>query len=753
MPESAILKTLIDISRIITTSHNLEETLEQTVALLSESLDVDACSIYIYDQESQELELKATVGLSREAVGNVKMPVSEGLVGYVFETKHHVNVMDVSIHPRFKYFPSIDEERLSSFLGVPLVEYRKTLGVLTIQNQENRLFTEEEERLLITIASQISGLVSKALLVDLMQYEAERVRLEERPSDSFQLEGVPIAGGLAMDKVVVLTRERMSEPEYYTERAPQEELRSLMEAIEESEHEILELIQEISTRVSERDAAIFHSHLLFLEDRNFINKITEKISKGGSAAYAVSHVVKDYLQAFRALEDPYLAERASDLEDVGLRLLTHLGLERKGFDVSNLNGILVAEMLSPSDTAKLDPLRIKGILTEVGGHVSHAAILARSLRIPAVSGIPNVVSLLKEGEEVLLDGSEGKVVVNPDDSISREYARYQETRLDYLSHLDELLDVDCASKCGERIYLRANVGLTQDLEDCVLYGAENIGLYRTEVFYLMSQAKPAIDDLVEIYERAQKVLPDKPVVFRTLDLGGGRTPTYLNFPKEENPYMGLRSIRYQLSHIELLHDQIMAMLRVAENGEVRMAVPMVSQLSELTEVRRVYNLCREEYQRMYDKEAPSLQIGMIFEVPSTLLNCGMFLEASDFAIIGSNDLTQYVMAVDRNNPYVSHYFDPLEPSVLSLVKHLVTRARLMGKTVDFTGELASDPEGCLVLVGLGLRNFSLNSPLIPIMKDRMGQYTIAEMEKLADTALSSTSADMVRRNIQQFLNR
>jgi phosphotransferase system enzyme I (PtsP) len=748
--QTAILKTLIDISRIITTSHDLKETLEHTVELVAERLRVDVCSIYIYDNESGQLELRATHGLAPEAVGRVSMPVSEGLIGHVFEQKRHLNLRDVAQHPRFKYFPGIDEERLSSFLGVPLIEFRNTLGVLVVQNQENRRFTPEEENLLITIASQIAGLISKALLVDRLQQETVHPAPKDRPEGAFQLEGKPIAPGLAMDRVFFLRRDRMEEPAYAARGAPREEEARLERAIEASEQEILGLIDEVSRRVNEQDASIFHSHLLFLEDRGFIGKLQEHIDQGADAAWAVSHVVKEYLSAFNAIGDPYLKERAADLEDVGLRLLAHLGVNGARRGLPDFEGILVAEMVLPSDTVQMDPRRVKGIVTTVGGHVSHAAILARSLRIPAVSGIDNLFNVLVDGEEVLVDGNAGIVFVNPADGLVREVERYQQTRAEYLTHLADLRDVECVTKCGQHITLRANVSLTHDLEDCREYGSEGIGLYRTEYIYLMRSTPPSVEELVEQFSRAMEAAQGQPVVFRTLDLGGERPPTYLNFPREDNPVLGSRSVRYQLQHPQLLEHQMRAVLEVAHLGDARLAVPMISQYNELQDVRYIYRQARSAFARAHGQEAPEVKLGMVFEVPSAVLTCELFFEELDFVSIGSNDLAQYVLAVDRTNPNVSHLFDPLEPAVLLMIERVADAARLHGKPVTLTGELASDPEGCLVIVGLGVRELSMNAPLIPIMKDRFAQYTVAEMEQLAEIALRSTSAANVRRNIQLF---
>ena len=749
--KAQILQTLIDIGRIITTSHGLDETLAHTVNLIAERMSVDVCSIYLYDEESQELVLKATHGLSPEAVGHVRMTIHEGLIGLVIEKGSTISLTDITHHPRFKYFPSINEETLQSFCGVPLIEFRKTLGVLAIQNRESRPFTLDEESLLIAISTQISGLISKAILVDHLKKEADRQERERRPKEPLRLEGVPIAGGVARDKTMILRRTRLPEPEYRPRRTLRGERESLQRAIDASEQEILALIRGLADRVGEQEASIFHSHLLFLEDHGFIQKIDALIEQGASSAWAVHSVVRDYLKTFQSLKDPYLKERAADLEDVGYRLLHHLGSAPPSLIGQEHGGILVAEMLMPSDTAQLDPAKIKGIVTNIGGYVSHAAILARSLRIPAVSGIDNLIDQLDDEEQVLVDGEMGLVYVNPPDSVVREYDRYQKTRLEYLSHLDALRDVPCQTKDGQRVQVYANVSLPQDLEDFKEYRADGIALYRSELFYQMRAQRPTVEELEDLYAKAVRAAEGKLVVFRTLDLGSDNVPPYLSLPREDNPFLGFRSIRYQLSRSFLLRDQLKAVLRVAGLGPVAVLFPLISQLGELHEVKRLYAGCRDELERAGEGPLPEVPLGMLFEVPSAVLMSDLYAGEVDFLAVGSNDLTQYTLAVDRNNPNVSHMYDPLDPAVLFMVERVVAAARRANKRLLLCGEMASDPEGCLLLVGMGLRELSMSAPLIPLVKDRLAQVTVAELETMARIAANSTSGANVRRSIRMML--
>ncbi|MDH4121486.1 MAG: phosphoenolpyruvate--protein phosphotransferase [Deltaproteobacteria bacterium] len=752
--QAEILQTLIDIGQVITTSHSLEETLAQIVALVARRMEVDVCSLYLLDETTQELVLKATHGLSQSAVGMVRMPLKEGLIGLVAETGRPVNLTDVNKHPRYKYFPHIDEEKLSSLCGVPLIEFRKILGVLIIQNQESRLFSPDEENLLVTISSQITGLISKAMLVDRMQRETQEPEgptPRKKKKKSLRWEGRPVAPGVAQGKPILLRRGMTGEPDPAPLGSPEQELADLERAIRASEQEILELIRDVTQRLGEADAAIFHSHLLFLEDRGFIRKISDRINQGVSAPWAVNRVVRDYLATFQRLSDPYLRERGADLEDVGHRLLRHLGHGGALAGQEMQEGILVADMLTPSDTARLDPTRVKGIVTRLGGYVSHAAILARSLRIPAVTGVDNPLSLVGN-ETLLVDGQQGLVLINPDAHVVKEYARYQDTRGKYLDHLDGLRNVSCATQDGMPVTLMGNVGLDNDLADCQRYGAEGIGLFRTEVQYLMHTRRPTVDEMAQFYIRAMESSAGKPVVFRTLDFGGERYPSYLNFPREDNPFLGLRSIRYQLQNVQLLRDQFQALLMAAEKGDCRIMFPLISQVDELFLAKRIFQEERERMRAETGREAPNPKLGMLFEVPSSVMMADLYAEELDFMSIGSNDLTQYTLGVDRNNPFVNHLYDPLEPAVLRLIQWLVDVGRRHDKPVELCGELASDTEGCVVLVGLGLRQLSMHAPLIPLVKDLLSQITMQQAQQVAQMALSSTSAAVVRRNIRMMIN-
>ncbi len=748
MQKFSALKTLADLSHIITSAHEPDTTLTQVAQMIAERMRVDACSIYVYDSKNKALVLKATYGLNQETIGEIQMPPSEGLVGLVLELSEPVQVAEMSLHPRFKHFPQTNEDSYSSFLGVPLIEHRKAFGVLAVHTAECRNFTEEEEHILVTIASQIAGLISRALL---MKQLDTTPAIQDPFHSSMRITGNPVASGVALGKAVIMQKNALEEPERKTNHSAEIEWDQFREALDHSITDILELIDKISDHLSPDEAAIFHAHLMFLEDHTFQDKIHQYIEEGASAAWSIYQAIQDYLQAFAEIADPYLRERGDDLKDVGYRLLHHLGYgQLSSFDKE---GILVTKELLPADVAHLDTSKIKGIITSTGGALSHAAILARSRLIPALYIAEEALGEIKEGDIVAIDGQVGYAVINPSEQVLEEFQRLLIERERYLNHLEEFRDKPCQTKDGSEITMLANIGLLSDTQMLNHYGAVGIGLYRTEVYFLSLDRYPSIEEQVEVYSKIMASAgTDRPIIFRTLDIGADKSAPYMGFTKEENPFLGNRAIRHQMENPTPLKRQIEAVLIAAQNHpEVRLLFPMVSQLSEIRFARQLYEECREDLQKR-GYTPPSLSIGMMFEVPAAFLISEQFAQEVDFFSIGSNDLTQYILAVDRNNPHVAHLYDPLHPAVLMMIAKLVQVAKKYNKMIELCGEMASDPDGCILLVGLGLYHLSMNPALIPVVKERLSQITLTDAESLAEQSLLLSSAEEVRRHITDFFN-
>lgn len=742
------LQTLADISHVITSSHDAEETLLHTAQMIAERIQVDACSIYVYDKAETALVLRATFGLNPEAIGNVKMHSSEGLSGLVLETAKPVQIADMKSHPRFKYFPETNEESYASFLGVPLIEHRKAFGVLVMHTLECRKFTQEEENILVTIASQISGLISKALLMDRLGSTSKEIK----PMTSHRITGTPVASGVALGKAVLMQKDALEEPEKQPTQSPEEELGQFHAALEKTITGTLELIDKVSEYIGPDEAAIFHAHLMFLEDHGFQAKTEDYIKQENSAAWSIFQVIQEYLSAFESIADPYLRERGADLKDMGYRLLHNIGYGHvSSFDQE---GILVTKQLLPGDVAHLDPKKIKGIITATGGALSHASILARSRFIPAVCISEDDLEKIKEGDVTAVDGKHGYVILNPGEEVCSGFERLLDQQKEYLHHLDNFKDKPCTTKDGTAVTVLANIGLLSDTDTLSRFGAQGIGLYRTEVYFLSLDRYPTVSEQVDVYSKVVgSVTTEDPIIFRTLDIGADKSAPYMSLGKEENPFMGNRAIRQQIENPEPLKEQIKAILLAAKGrNNVQLLFPMICQLTEIRFAKSIYQECRQEL-LAEGEEVPELKIGIMFEIPAAMVMHRQFVPEVDFLSIGSNDLTQYVLAVDRNNPHVAHLYDPLDPAVLILLSELINYANENNKPIELCGEMASDPDGCIILVGLGLRNLSMNSALIPVVKERLSCLTVEQAETLADHALMASSAQEVRENISSFFDK
>jgi len=740
-------------SRIITSSHNADETLSRTATLIAERMHVDASSIYIYDVSQNQLILKATHGLNPKVVEEVRMSPSEGLVGLVHERCEAVQASKMQDHPRFKHFPQTNEIRFSSFLGVPLVEHRKSFGVLVAHTEDSRVFVGDEIEMLKAIAAQISSLVSKALLLKQLDLATQAIqpRVSPSASASIHLSGTPVGTGIALGKAIQLHPGTPEEPPRETSNPPEGELQDFHSALEHTINDTIKLVEKISGDVGTEEAAIFHVHLMFLEDQHFQGKIEKYIFEGNSVSWSIYETIQEYLSAFSQIDDPYLSEKGADLKDVGYRLLHFLGHELLA--ETEKEGILVIEELLPGDMARLDANRIKGIITSSGGIVSHAAILARSLRIPGICLDLDLMKRIHEGDLIALDGKNGSAVVHPGEELMAAFKRRVVLEEQHQEHLDQFREKPCRTQDGVEMKVLANIALENDLNQLFRHGAEGIGLYRTEIFFLSLDRYPEIEEQVEVYQRVFESIPqEQPLMIRTLDLGADKAAPYMGYPQEGNPYLGCRALRRQLRKPRVLKNQLKSILLASGRREkLSLIFPMVTDVQEIRQAKQLLHECATDLGDDFNgSKLP--EIGMMFEVPSSFMISERFMKEIDFCAIGSNDLTQYLLAVDRNNPQISHLYDPLHPAVLQLIQILIKNADRYQKPVELCGEMASDTDGAVILAGLGLRIFSMNAPLIPTIKERLSMISMPDAERLAREALKSESALQVRNLVRAHFN-
>lgn len=755
------LRTLEDISALILHSHDLQETLDNIVNLVAKRMASDVCSIYLLEDDGETLRLHATRGLSRLSVG-ITMKTSEGLTGLVIEQRGVVATDNAPLHPRYKYFRQTKEEKVLSFLGVPFFERNNPLGVIVIQNREARTFTAQEVSAVSTIAWQISSIVSNAKLLDSIRkkeeerayYAAEVERLKESgvlkvakqrnlTTTPTVLTGIGISPGFAGGKVSVINRGPLKEAMLERARPRAEEQKRFLLALEKARIHTIYMEKRVGDILSEADAAIFHSHLMILEDRGFIGKITTLIDGGLGASRAVSEVVDDYVTAFAKMEDPYLRERSADMEDIGRRICDALSGNNKSREKLRDNRIVIARELLPSDLAIMDHGKVIGIATEKGNLNAHAAIMARALGIPAVFGVDGLLKHVGVRSEVIVDGTSGCVYINPDPSIRLEYERLQREFDQKQRALEGIRDLPAETSDGCRIALLANIGLVSDLRVAHLHGAEGIGLYRTEFPFMARSSFPGRLEQAAIYRNVLEGFAGCPVSIRTLDIGGDKGLSYFNHPKEENPFLGWRSIRISFEREDIFREQLAGVLLASVYGKCNLMFPLVSGVDEVRRIRRILAEVQEELTREGKPFDAGISVGIMVELPSAVLCAEMLAKEVDYFSIGTNDLIQYTLACDRNNPRVKKWYDPYHPAVLLSIKKVADAAAQAGKPATVCGEMAGEPVTAVLLMGLGVRSFSLSAPNIPKVKEAIRNCSLAQATLIAEQVLSMDSAQEI----------
>ncbi|GFO54692.1 phosphoenolpyruvate--protein phosphotransferase [Geomonas sp. Red276] len=761
------LRTLEDISALILHSHDLQETLDNIVNLVAKRLASDVCSIYLLEEDGETLKLHATRGLSRLSVG-ITMKISEGLTGLAVEQRGVVATDNAPLHPRYKYFRKTKEEKVLSFLGVPFFERNNPMGVIVIQNREARTFTPQEISAVSTIAWQISTIVSNAKLLDSVHkkeeerafFQAEVERLQkgkeilspkkERRSAAGQtaLLGIAISPGFAAGKVSVLSP-GPEEAVIERVRPKAEEHQRFLQALEKARIQTIYMEKRVSQILSEADAAIFHSHLMILEDRSFIGKITNLIEGGLGALRAVGEVVADYVAAFNRMEDPYLRERSADMEDIGRRICNALNGSHRSRGKLKDNRVLIARELLPSDMAYMDRGKVIAIATEKGNANAHAAIMARALGIPAVFGVEGLLKQVGARSEVIIDGTSGFVFVNPDSTVKTEYERLLSEFDQKQRELEEIRDLPAETTDGHRIALLANVGLISELKVALLNGAEGVGLYRTEFPFMARSAFPGRNEQAGIYRKMLEGFEGLPVTIRTLDIGGDKGLSYFPHPKEDNPFLGWRSIRISLEREDIFREQVAGILMASAYGKCNMMFPLISSVDEVRRIKEIVSEIQEELTREGKPFDPQIGLGVMVELPAAVLVADMLAKEVDYLSIGTNDLIQYTLACDRNNPRVKKWYDQHHPAVLKSIRRVAEAADGAGKPATVCGEMAGDPVDAVLLMGLGIRTFSLSAPNIPRVKEAIRRISLARAREIADQVLAMESPLAIKEYLER----
>jgi phosphotransferase system enzyme I (PtsP) len=762
------------IGTLIGESGDLRATLDRIVSLVADRLDMEVCSIYRFVPESNSLVLVATKGLDPASVSTVSMRVDEGLTGFVIEKGEPVMAIDALAHPRYKYFPETGEERYHSFLGVPIVDRREPLGVLVVQTSRRRRFTRDEVRLMKAVAVPVGGLlVQLRLLQSLESKEEERRGYQQRMLDAIKrlqayerhqpsareavdttavrLVGVPAAPGFGIGRAHLLVPEvSFASMPQRRPLAPRKELARFAEAVERSVEEVERLKARVQRSYPEIDPSLFDAQRLMLLDESFRARVEAEITGGASAEVALERVVSAMVEEFSRLDDPYLQERAFDIKDIGQRALRNLlGVAERDRSFASAV-VLVAPELTLSDIMVIEPEQLKGIVMGAGGATSHASILAKSLEIPTVVGVDRLDEI-REGVHLVVDGNAGTIYVHPSGDVLREYGRLKDEYAAFNRELDSLRMQPAVTRDGCRVMLGANIGLLGDLPLAHRHGADRVGLYRTEIAFLSHRDFLTETEQVTLYQRVVEAAQGLPLTVRTLDLGADKYPPYFNVPQEANPFLGWRSIRVSLELASVFKTQLRAILRASAPGVLRIMLPMISSLEELRRSKELLEEAKAELRREGHPFDETVQLGMMVEVPSAVQLADRFIEEVDFFSIGTNDLIQYLLAVDRNNRKVAPLYEPLHPAVLRAVASVVRVANAAGKPVSLCGEMAADPVCTLVLIGMGLRDLSMSAFFIPVVKRLIRSVEIAAAEHVAREALELATVKEVKRHVFEVM--
>jgi len=687
-----------------------QERLDKIVVLIAANMVAEVCSVYVLRVDST-LELYATEGLNRDAVHRTVLGSDEGLVGLVSSQATAINLSNAQAHPAFAYRPETGEEIYHSFLGVPILRAGNTLGVLVVQNRAKRTYSEEEVEALQTTAMVLAEMIASGELSALALPGAEPAARR-----SLHLKGMALSEGIALGHVV-LHEPRVVVTNYIADDVPKE-LKHLEAAIETLRTDLDQLLEHGDVIEGGEHRDVLEAYRMFAYDTGWAHKLQEAVMTGLTAEAAVERVQSDTRARMLRQTDPYLRERLHDLDDLANRLMRQLTGRDHAPSRENLpeNAILVARSMGPAALLDYDRKRLRGLVLEEGGPQSHVAIVARALGIAAVGEIDNATGIADPGDAIIVDGTAGDVHLRPLPDMEAAYAERVRLRARRQQQYAALRDQPCVTRDGEEITLMINAGLSVDLPHLTDTGAAGIGLFRTELQFMVAPNFPRASEQYTLYRAVLDAANNKPVTFRTLDIGGDKVLPYMRNIEEENPALGWRAIRLGLDRPALLRTQLRALLRAAGGRSLKIMFPMIATVSEFDQAKELVERELTHLRRHGHKLPDAVEVGSMVEVPSLLYQLDELLEHVDFLSVGSNDLVQFLYAVDRGNPRVSTRFDPLSAPVLRALNDIAARARAHGKPATVCGELASQPIGALALAALGYRSLSLTPSAVGPVK-------------------------------------
>lgn len=742
-----MLELLHRIVQEVNAAPDLSEALLVIVQRVKQAIEADVCSVYLTDFEQRKHVLMATQGLRQEAVGKVSLPLNRGLIGLVSERAEPINVADAPAHPRYLFNTDTGEVTYRGFLGVPIIQNRRVLGVLVVRQVSPREFGDDEVTFLFTLAAQLAGAITHAQASGALD-----TILESRDLSARFLQGQPGASGVAVGTVVVAYRK--ADLGVVPDRAsedPEEEIAGFRKAVADVEEDLRRLRGRLEQDLPAGDRALFDALLLMLGNDTLVSETIDRIGQGQWVQSALRDTIEEHARVFDNMEDVYLRERASDIRDLGRRILTYLQSDATTETDYPPGSILVGDDLSALELAEVPSRRLGAVISTTGSRSSHLAILARAMGVPAVMGVADLPVGRMEGREVIVDGYNGRVYVSPQPSVRNEYLRLAREERELSDELQLLRGLPSETTDGHLLPLFVNIGLMSEMNNQGAGEAAGVGLYRTELPFMVRDRFPGEETQVQIYRKVLETFAPRPVALRTLDIGGDKPLPY--FPvNESNPFLGWRGIRISLDHPEIFLTQLRAMLRAAIGLEnLQILLPMISAVGQVDEslllLQRAHDELLEEGHGVVMPKT-----GVMIEVPSAVYQAEALARRVDFLSIGSNDLTQYLLAVDRNNARVAELYDDMHPAVLQAMMQVVEGAEVYKRPVSVCGEMAGNPLAVLLLLGMGVVSLSMSAGSLLKVKWVIRSFSRARARQLLQFALRMEDAAQVRRFLEGSLD-
>ncbi len=733
MDHEQLLYDINELNHLFRESATVETLLDRAVEMVAARTQSDVCSIYLYNPQDCMLTLRATKGLNPEAVGKVRLKLGQGLTGQALEQMKTVCEEDASLNPQYVSFPGMFEERYGAFLALPITRGVARLGVLVLRRGAGACFASSDITALETVASQLANIIENAQFL-LGMHESQQGTARRTPVELKFIKGRTAAEGFAYAPARVIDKQKSLSHLLHHEYDAEYTLEDFYDAVTRTAQQLESLQEQVEERLSDAASLIFAAHLMILKDKEFVGKIVGRVEAGVNPPVAVAEAASEFTQGFLASDSAYMREKVNDVEDLTVRLVNNL-MSRSEESYVSRNHVVITRTMFPSDLLKLSSEGAAAVILVGGGVTSHISILARSLAMPMVISDTFELLGLPDGTPILVDAEVGNLFVDPDDEILERFHSQQNVRLT-LDEQKKLMKPETATPDGTRIWLLANINLLTDLKPACELSCDGVGLYRTEFPFIVRTNFPSEAEQYVIYAKLNDAMRGKPVTFRTLDAGGDKILSYYHDIREQNPAMGMRSIRFSLQNQAIFAEQIRAILRAGVGADLRIMFPMISSVDEFCEARGVVLDCIDTLARQGIPHNGQPRLGMMVELPSVVDLVEDFAKEADFFSIGTNDFIQFMLGVDRTNESVADFYLPHHPSVLRALGRVVRSAVANDCDVSVCGDMAHQPQYVPFLLGIGVRALSVDTAYLLRTQQTIMAIPLSQAEALAQTLLS-----------------